>query len=358
VYPNLVEDLLRAGPEHNPQIAHVCAVLSGWAYSQPNTVAMMMVRMGLEQNRCRYIGLFNDTMFVCSTAFLIQSRCGRVAFLAYRGTEPVNFINWLTDIDIKTETIRVPSTRGFDARAAVPEVHGGFYRNQRATWFDVAGGLALALEGKSILAGSDPAPSAEAHASDREIQPLQALYITGHSLGAAMGAMAAFRLARDEAYAQIRSKVRGIYTFGQPMIGNSAFAAECEQYPLLSERMFRHVYQDDVVPVLPPKDSGDFKHFGRQLESHKVETKGATKSFEWKPSAGSVSQLSSLTGIAVAASDFVIEQFPKLRKLTAMARHAPIVKHSGLGYSLYDHSTSNYIQCSQPEGVLTEFGDF
>ncbi len=72
VYPNLVDDLTRAGAGYSSRAAHVCAVLAGWAYAAHDTVATMMVRLGLEKNRCRFIGIQNDTMFVCSTAYLIQ----------------------------------------------------------------------------------------------------------------------------------------------------------------------------------------------------------------------------------------------------------------------------------------------
>src|SRR5262249_20358123 len=149
VYPRLVDDLTRAGTGYSRQAAHVCAVLSGWAYSAQETVATMMVRLGLERNRCRFISLVNDTMFVCSNAFLIQSECGRLALLAYRGTEPVNFVNWLTDADVNPITLPVPGGRALDGEPA--RIHGGFYRNQRATWFDVEQGLRLALDGRSIL---------------------------------------------------------------------------------------------------------------------------------------------------------------------------------------------------------------
>lgn len=360
VYPDLVEDLVRRGPEYDERTAHVCAVLSGWAYSDAQTVSTMMVRMGLEHNRCRYIGLTNETMFVCSSAFLIQSLCGRVAFLAYRGTEPLNFINWLTDADVNPVTLPVSpsgSSPPGASKAAMPRVHAGFYRNQRATWFDVAHGLVLALEGKSILEGTPEGDNDEARRLAHDLRPLEALYITGHSLGAAMAAMAAFRLARDESYAAIRAKLRGIYTYGQPMLGNSAFAAECEKHELLSDRLYRHVFGNDIVPALPPHETGDFRHFGRQFNAHRVEAERAGKSFEWRPSATSATQ-AFLPGIVVAESDFAVEQIPLLRRLAGIARHAPLVRSSGLGFSLYDHSTTYYIACSQPEGVSSEFGDF
>jgi hypothetical protein len=331
--------LAGAGLTYNPQAAHVCAVLAGWAYSSHETVATMMVRMGLEKNRCRSIALVNDTMFVCSTAYLIQSSCGRLALLAYRGTEPLNFINWLTDGDVSPTMLPLPSGAS-SSTGDPPRVHGGFYRNQRATWFDVADGLRRALAGRSIL-------------DDSETGQLEALYITGHSLGAAMAALAAWRIAKDGAYETLRAKLRGVYTFGQPMVGNKPFALECDKDPLLGRRVFRHIYKNDVVPVLPPQLAGDFLHFGLEFRSS-----GKEPGFAATDPKDYAKQLSHFTGPAViAASAFAINQVPALRKIAEVAHSVPLLERAGLVYSLYDHGTTNYVYSSQPAGVLSEFGD-
>jgi hypothetical protein len=342
VYPRLVDDLAGAGASYNRQAVHVCSVLAGWAYSTSETVATMMVRLGLERNRCRSISLANDTMFVCSTAFLIQSECGRLAMLAYRGTEPVNFINWLTDADVNPLTLPVPGGRSADG-GEPPRVHGGFYRNQRATWFDVEQGLRLALGGRSILGDDAPVPN-----------KLEALYITGHSLGAAMAALAAFRIAHDDAYVDLRQKLRGVYTFGQPMVGNKSFAAECEKDPLLGARFHRHIYENDVVPVLPPHLAGEFAHFGSEYHSNGKEPGwNASKRGDY------VKQLSHFTGpILIAASAFTTNQIPALKRIAEVAQSVPLLERAGLVYSLYDHGTANYIDSSRPDGVISEFGDF
>jgi hypothetical protein len=342
VYPRLIDDLTAAGTGYSRLAAHVCAVLSGWAYSAQDTVATMMVRLGLERNRCRSICLTNDTMFVCSNAYLIQSECGRLALLAYRGTEPVNFINWLTDADVNPLTFPLPGGRSSEG-GEPPRVHGGFYRNQRATWFDVEQGLRLALGGRSILGDDAPVPN-----------KLEALYITGHSLGAAMAALAAVRIARDDAYVEVRQKLRGVYTYGQPMLGNRAFAAECENDPFLGSRVFRHIYEKDVVPVLPPQLAGEFAHFGLEYHSNgKDPGWSATRRGDY------VKQLSHFTGpILIAASAFTTNQIPALKRIAEVAQSVPLLERAGLVYSLYDHGTANYIESSRPEGVISEFGDF
>ncbi|WP_437327545.1 lipase family protein [Sorangium sp. So ce381] len=76
---------------------------------------------------------------------------------------------------------------------------------------------------------------------------LEALFITGHSLGAAMAAHIAARLFTDSKYGEIRQRPRGVYTFGQPMIGDAGFAARAEE--LFGDRLFRFVYSNDIVTL-------------------------------------------------------------------------------------------------------------
>ena len=340
VYPKLVDDLVEGRAEYSARAAHVCSVLAGWAYASDETVATMMVRLGLEENRCRSIALNNDTMFICSTAYLIQSKCGRLVLLAYRGTEPLNFINWLTDGDVNPVKIELP-TSSSTPRSGPPKIHGGFYRNQRATWFDVERGLRLALDGQSILGDG------------AKVAPIEALYVTGHSLGAAMAALTAFRIAKDDAYVSVREKLRGVYTYGQPMVGNKAFADECEKDPILGRRLFRHIFKNDIVPVLPPSLAGEFHHFAPEYRS-------ANGEGGWKPAKPGdyAKQLAHFSApVVIAASAFAINQVPVLRRIAEVAQQVPVIERAGLLYSLYDHGTSNYIQTSQPAGLVSEFGD-
>src|SRR5262245_47161300 len=95
VLPSLGDDLVLAADHPVGDIAYALATCSGYAYSDAATVAMMMARMGLFKNRCRTINLTNDAMFIDSNAYLVQSEDGRIVILCYRGTPPLNFIDWL-----------------------------------------------------------------------------------------------------------------------------------------------------------------------------------------------------------------------------------------------------------------------
>ncbi|HEX7669499.1 MAG TPA: lipase family protein, partial [Polyangiaceae bacterium] len=236
------------------------------------------------------------------------------------------------------------------------------YRNQRATWFDVLSGIKHALAGESILAGEiGTSESAQGGSSDPSDEPptsrLEVLYITGHSLGGAMATLAAYKIATDPAYAALNEKLRGVYTYGSPMVGNLAFAAMWKQRGILEGRLFGHVYANDVVPHLPPGSAGDFAHVGRIFASIPRNEGPATPKFKWAETDRAATQVESLAALLSAVVPLVAEQFPGLKLATDIARRVPFVANHGLGYSFYDHSPTHYIDCSKRNEQLTEFGD-
>ena len=175
VYEHLLDSLAAAhaggAVERDATVAHVLATCAGYAYADTETFAMIVSRLGLGAEACGRVSQTVDAMFVCSTAYLAQSRCGRVVVLGYRGTEPQNLGNWLGDADVGSESSILSVREGVHP----PRVHAGFYLNVRATWWGVMEELTRALHGRSLL---DPTRTVEG--------PLQSLYVTGHSLGGAL----------------------------------------------------------------------------------------------------------------------------------------------------------------------------
>ncbi|MGF1577807.1 MAG: lipase family protein [Gemmataceae bacterium] len=69
------------------------------------------------------------------------------------------------------------------------------------------------------------------------------LWVTGHSLGGAIALLASWRFKRKYL------DVHAVYTFGAPMVGNTATAeAFGQEFP---DRIFRFVDTQDFVPLLP-----------------------------------------------------------------------------------------------------------
>ena len=324
VYPKLTETLATTATHPDPTIAHVLGTCTGYSYSDADTVAMIMARVGLNDNHCRMIAESVDVMFIRSTSFLIQSHDGRVLILCYRGTEPVNLINWLTDFDTHPEKVAIP----LPGAPGPFDVHAGFYRNVRATRYQVVATLERALKGRSVLAEGDPMP-----------HPLEALYITGHSLGGAMAAMMAIMLRTEPAYAPIAEKLKAVYTYGQPMIGTPALADACSKDPFLGERVIRYIYSHDIAPQLPPTASGPFAHFG--LEQQYV-IRGAGG--QWVANPQPTKQLRHVLEVLVSP-------------LTLLGGGFRVLRHVPFRASVEDHLPQHYIPALTPPDVRSEFGD-
>lgn len=141
------------------------------------------------------------------------ARQGNTLIVAFRGTEPINAGDWLTDVNYHQREIS-PSVPGL--------VHQGFAR-------------ALEEVGESMLSGVAELSGAG----------VTQMFITGHSLGGALAVLAASVLQSHGA-----PKIAAVYTFGQPRVGDSGFSAAFNAK--LGNVTFRYVNDRDIVPHLPP----------------------------------------------------------------------------------------------------------
>ena len=146
--------------------------------------------------------------------------------LSFEGTETLT--NWLDDLKF-AKTDRNMSCAGC-------KVHSGFY--------DCWKGL--------------DAPMVEHVRALREAHPAAPVYVTGHSLGAAIAVIAAYILQYD-----LGVPIAGVYTYGGPRVGNRAFAS---YYSSQSEThvTWRHTHHRDPVPHLPLEDMG-FAHVANEV---------------------------------------------------------------------------------------------
>jgi len=81
------------------------------------------------------------------------------------------------------------------------------------------------------------------------------VWITGHSLGAALAGIAAFDIQKS----YVKKNIEGSYLFGLPRFCNNKFARSYDR--LLKRITFRIVNNNDMVPRVPPRSIG-YSHIG------------------------------------------------------------------------------------------------
>jgi len=318
VHPDLVEMLaaptMGGSLERHGITAHVLGTCAGYAYADLDTVATVMSRVGFDAEGCVRVSQTVDAMFVYSTAFLLQSRCGRVVILCYRGTETTNLGNWLGDAEVGSESSLMSGAEG----APPLRVHAGFHLNVRATWWIIIEELRRALRGESLLG------------TGRTVEhPLEALYVAGHSLGGAMAVLFALAVSGRGQHREIGDVLRAVYTYGQPM-------TVCEPLPRWSDhvagKLFRHVLPRDPVPALPPAGWGPFVHLGQEFRF--VDE-------VWRRSETPVAQARRAKLIARSITDAL----------------GPEERRRSSRYLASAHGPQHYIAALQPGGRVSELGD-
>ncbi len=173
----------------------------------------------IEETVIRTWGYPHVRFFDVETTQCFVAADTQTVVVCFRGTEANRYEDWLADLDM--ELVVGP----LDGR-----VHEGFYDALSCVWQLI----------------------------DREVTRLLAagprrLWVTGHSLGAALATLAVAR------WLEAGCAVRGLYTFGQPRTGDNAFARNFDF--LFRPHTFRIVNDQDVVTQTPPSALG-YQHLG------------------------------------------------------------------------------------------------
>jgi Lipase (class 3) len=311
MYRDPAGELLAAPDDvaRNATVAHILSLAAGYAYADIETMAKFMSRIGFAEHATVCISETVDAMYINTTAYLTQSQCGRVVILSYRGTPPASLVTWLGDADVGSDSMRIGDE--------VVPVHSGFYRNFCATRLAINEELSTALRGHSL---ADTAKKLD--------YPMQALYVTGHSLGGALAVLFALSLSASPELRPIADRLRAVYTFGQPMTVGEPLP---EAARTASQRIFRYVIARDIVPLLPPSGWGAFAHIGHEYRYENEVWHSPLK----------------------ASQPLNVREIPRAMVLAL----GPMNRGGAALYTAAVHPPHHYISALRPAGVTTEFGD-
>jgi triacylglycerol lipase len=172
------------------------------AYSSEAAIKTTCADAGISRHVVCFFGAHSSQAYVISMPDAI--------LLAFRGTQVDDFWASILDFSIDARFLPVPDSHG-------DLVHAGFLAALEEIWSDVL-----------------------AHVLAEQASRSRPLWITGHSLGAALATIAANRCADDP-----RLGLQGIYTFGSPRVGDPGFGGK------IHAPVFRFRNDSDIVPHLP-----------------------------------------------------------------------------------------------------------
>jgi triacylglycerol lipase len=190
-----------------------CARLSRAAYYEQDRARDFCAEMGAEE--CRVV----DDLSTDTQAFV--AIFGSVAVVSFRGSSSI--------CDFKNDAVCDQGPSGHRIK-----FHKGFARCFTGVIHDL----------NTIVANI------------RAREECETFIFTGHSLGGALALMAGTH------YAALGYQVSGVYTFGQPRVGNPFHACYVDEH--LAGRFFRCVHESDPVTRIPWM-FGSYRHAGMEL---------------------------------------------------------------------------------------------
>jgi triacylglycerol lipase len=225
----------------NPANARALAYASQLAYGpDPNTITKQATAWGFDPKQVTVIDPGNSVL----QAVILGGQ--NAVVLAFRGTRSDQMSDWLQDAEIAQVS--------FNSLYGGPDVglvHNGFGSLLKDGWDDIY----AAVDGFQ--------------------QNGQTLWVTGHSLGGALAVVASAALTFAK-----REPVNGLYTFGQPRVGDPIFCSRCDSN--IGGTMFRFVNNEDIVTRVPPRivpippafygHSGQLRYFDAKGTLHSDDT--------------------------------------------------------------------------------------
>jgi triacylglycerol lipase len=202
-------------PQINRQNADFLGRAAHLAYKDPRTIESTLQEWDMQLVK----------FFDCQETQAYLAKNDQACVLAFRGTQPTMIKDWLYDLD------------AHQVNGPVGKVHEGFLCALHYIWLDVWKTL-------------------------QKERGMRSLWITGHSLGGALAVLATAKLRFEKA-----QPVSGLYTYGQPRVGDFEFCSRFDQG--FGDYTFRFVNFQDIVPRVPLRtmnyyDLGKFFYFSEK----------------------------------------------------------------------------------------------
>jgi triacylglycerol lipase len=220
---NAFENFNPATAKWSPENALALAWASNLAYEEDSTIKSVADQWSL-QAQPAITGPLDIQGFVAGNKAIM--------IIAFRGTineknGKFDANNWLVNLDARQIDVA-------PAFHTTGRVHEGFARAFSTLWPGIQEDMA--------------------NIQNQVQSKAQSLWITGHSLGGVLALMAAAACA----FSDNRIPFNGLYTFGQPRLGNPDFCGNCDIQ--FGQQYFRFVNDQDIVTRVPPRF---FPHFPR-----------------------------------------------------------------------------------------------
>lgn|SRR5262249_14690955 len=193
----------------NAQNARALVYASALAYGTPDAIVSTATNWKFPKNRITIISTSDLQAVVLGGSNSVV--------VAFRGTRPDQLLDWMVDFEI----LQSPFTKYFQS-PNVGAVHDGFARLLARGWKKIQA---------EVVRFQDNA---------------QTLWLAGHSLGGALAALATAAFTFSA-----RMPVNGLYTFGQPRVGDVPFCTQCDTH--FGDATFRFVNNEDIVTRVPPR---------------------------------------------------------------------------------------------------------
>lgn len=174
-----------------------------------------------------------------------------LAVVAFGGTRPFDTEQWCVDVDFSWYAV-----------PGVGKIHAGF---MKALGLQRSGGwpqrIAEHHKGKPFAYYAIRERLRSFLSENANAQ----FVVAGHSLGGALAVLFPTILALHGEDAML-ARLQGVYTFGQPRVGDEEVGKFMGKYLDEPSRYFRFVYSNDIVPRVPYDDASlHFRHFGTCL---------------------------------------------------------------------------------------------